>query len=276
MPKCPQKFWNFSVELYGRPGVAEACLELQDSHGMDVNLLLLCFWYGNSFGSFDKLLLEELVKFSITWKQGIVQPLRTVRRWMKNQTQLVSENQAAQFQSLRERIESEELSAEKIQQEMLEVITLQAVPASSDTGSKAIQANLVRLLKIYALTAEDDVQAKLNKISLAYSLLPVSPSDWGDFERYIAEIAKAKAPANQRKPTIMPLSVSPVNVSKASSNKINETPQQSIFEYLAKAAPGVSMRSSQRVMIVCDSSATLSPTGLSVNPLTPVSGPNSH
>ena len=177
MPKCPQKFWDFSVELYGRPGVAEACLELQDSHGMDVNLLLYCFWYGDSFGSFDKLLLEELVKFSITWKQGIVQPLRTIRRWMKNQTQLVSENQAAQFQSLRERIESEELSAEKIQQEMLEVITLQAIPASSDTGSKAIEANLVQLLKIYELTAEDDVQVKLNEISLAYSLLPVSPSD---------------------------------------------------------------------------------------------------
>ena len=177
MPKCPQKFWNFSVELYGRPGVAEACLELQDSHGMDVNLLLLCFWYGNSFGSFDKLLLEELVKFSITWKQGIVQPLRTVRRWMKNQTQLVSENQAAQFQSLRERIESEELSAEKIQQEMLEVITLQAKPGSIDTGSTAIQANLLQLLNIYALTANGDIQAELNVISLACSLLPVSPSD---------------------------------------------------------------------------------------------------
>ena len=177
MPKRPQKFWDFSIGLYGRPGVAEACLQLQDSHGIDFNLLLYCFWYGDCLGSFDKLLLEELVKFSLTWNQGIVRPLREVRRWMKNQTQLVSENQAPQFQSLRERIKSEELSAEKIQQEMLEVITLQAIPASSDTGSTAIQANLVQLLKIYELTAEDDVQVKLNEISLAYSLLPVSPSD---------------------------------------------------------------------------------------------------
>ena len=177
MPNRPQKFWDFSIELYGRPGVADACLDLQDSHGFDVNLLLYCFWYGDCLGSYDKLLLEELVKFSLTWNQGIVRPLREVRRWMKNQTQLVSENQAPQFQSLRERIKSEELSAEKIQQEMLEVITLQAIPASSDTGSTAIQANLVQLLKIYELTAEDDVQVKLNEISLAYSLLPVSPSD---------------------------------------------------------------------------------------------------
>ncbi len=177
MPNRQQKFWDFSIELYGRPGVAEACLELQDSYGFDVNLLLYCFWYGDCLGSFDQLLLEELVKFSLTWKQGIVQPLRTVRRWMENQTQLVSENQASQFQSLRERIKSEELSAEKLQQEMLEVITLKAIPASSDTGSKAIEANLVQLLKIYALTAEGDIQANLNEISLAYSLLPVSASD---------------------------------------------------------------------------------------------------
>ena len=177
MSNCPQKLWDFSIELYRRPGVAEACLELQDSHGFDVNLLLYCFWYGDAFGRFDKILLEELLKFSCMWKQGIVQPLRTVRRWMKNQTQLVSANQASQFQSLRERIKSEELSAEKIQQEMLEVISLQATPARIDAGSAAIEANLVQLLKIYALTANDDIQAKLNVISRAYSLLPLSPSD---------------------------------------------------------------------------------------------------
>lgn len=176
MPKRPQKFWDFSIELYGRPGVAEACLQLQDSHGIDVNLLLYCFWYGDCLGSFDQLLLEELVKFSLTWNQGIVRPLREVRRWMKNQTQLVSANQVSQFRSLRERIKSEELSAEKIQQEMLEVITLQAIPARIDTGSTAIEANLVQLLKIYAVTVNDDIQAKLNVISLAYSLLPVSSS----------------------------------------------------------------------------------------------------
>lgn len=177
MPNRPQKLWDFSIELYGRPGVAEACLELQDSHSIDLNLLLYCFWYGDSFGRFDKSLLEELVKFSFTWQQGIVQPLRSVRRWLKSQTQLVSANQASQLQSLRERIKSEELSAEKIQQEMLEEITLQAIPASSDTGAKAIEANLVQLLKIYAVTENDGVQAKLNVISLAYSLLLVSPSD---------------------------------------------------------------------------------------------------
>lgn len=37
-------FWAFSLTLYDRPGVAEACLALQDGFGADVNLLLLGFW----------------------------------------------------------------------------------------------------------------------------------------------------------------------------------------------------------------------------------------
>ena len=39
-------FWAFSLEFYARPGVAEACLALQDRHGLDVNILLLCCWLG--------------------------------------------------------------------------------------------------------------------------------------------------------------------------------------------------------------------------------------
>ncbi|HEX6103216.1 MAG TPA: TIGR02444 family protein, partial [Alphaproteobacteria bacterium] len=41
---CP--FWSFSVALYGRPGVAPACLALQDRFGCDVNLLLFAIWAG--------------------------------------------------------------------------------------------------------------------------------------------------------------------------------------------------------------------------------------
>lgn len=36
-----EQFWQFSEQHYARPGVAQACLELQDKHGANVNLLLL-------------------------------------------------------------------------------------------------------------------------------------------------------------------------------------------------------------------------------------------
>ncbi|MCG8546534.1 MAG: TIGR02444 family protein, partial [Alphaproteobacteria bacterium] len=32
-------FWNFSLRAYARPGVADACIRLQDRYGVDVNVL---------------------------------------------------------------------------------------------------------------------------------------------------------------------------------------------------------------------------------------------
>ena len=37
-------FWRFSLDFYRRPGVPEVCLQLQDAHGVDVNLLLFALW----------------------------------------------------------------------------------------------------------------------------------------------------------------------------------------------------------------------------------------
>ena len=38
MPSAPSPsvpdFWSFSLDFYGRPGVAETCLDLQDRHGL--------------------------------------------------------------------------------------------------------------------------------------------------------------------------------------------------------------------------------------------------
>ncbi len=36
-----EQLWQFSEQHYARPGVAQACLQLQDEHGANVNLLLL-------------------------------------------------------------------------------------------------------------------------------------------------------------------------------------------------------------------------------------------
>ncbi|WP_116475622.1 TIGR02444 family protein [Zobellella maritima] len=41
MAITPTAFWQFSLRHYGKPGVARACLGLQDDHGANINLLLL-------------------------------------------------------------------------------------------------------------------------------------------------------------------------------------------------------------------------------------------
>ena len=117
MPNKPQKF--FSLELYDAEGVAAACLELQDAYQLDVNLILFCFWHGSAYGKIDQELLQNIIKLSIEWRSGVVQPLRSARSWMK-----LNSNPSDQFNSLRERIKADELMAEKFQIERIANLTL--------------------------------------------------------------------------------------------------------------------------------------------------------
>ncbi len=114
MPNKPQNFWNFSLELYDREGVAAACLKLQDAYQLDVNLLLFCFWHGSAYGRIDQELLQKVIELSIEWRCGVVQPLRSARTWMKH-----NPNPSEQFESLREKIKASELLAEKFQIEQI-------------------------------------------------------------------------------------------------------------------------------------------------------------
>jgi uncharacterized protein (TIGR02444 family) len=119
MPNKLQKFWTFSLELYDAEGVAAACLELQDAYQLDVNLILFCFWHGSAYGKIDQELLQNIIKLSIEWRSGVVQPLRSARSWMK-----LNSNPSDQFDSLRERIKADELMAEKFQIERIANLTL--------------------------------------------------------------------------------------------------------------------------------------------------------
>ena len=118
MPSDAQNFWNFSLDLYDREGVALWCLELQDKYQLDVNLLLFCFWHAYSYGKLDQALLQKIIAFSNNWRAEVVQPLRNSRQWMKLQSDPRSE-----FEELRERIKADELLAEKFQQDQLEYLS---------------------------------------------------------------------------------------------------------------------------------------------------------
>ena len=131
MPNKPQKFWTFSLELYDAEGVAAACLELQDAYQLDVNLILFCFWHGSAYGKIDQELLQNIIKLSIEWRSGVVQPLRSARSWMK-----LNSNPSDQFNSLRERIKADELMAEKFQIERIANLTL-----VFNTGRKCVLSN---------------------------------------------------------------------------------------------------------------------------------------
>ncbi|PSJ44165.1 TIGR02444 family protein [Zobellella endophytica] len=120
--------WQFSEQHYGRPGVAQACLQLQDEHGANVNLLLLL------------LLLEELglttdpARFlpALEARRGLFGQWRQLRRRLKDKLDEDDYGQLLQH----------ELELERWQQEaLLQVLEWHpAVP-----GSGALLDYLTRL-----------------------------------------------------------------------------------------------------------------------------------
>ncbi len=117
-------FWELSLDTYSRPGVAEACLSLQDRYSLDVNLVLFCCWYGSTRGLLNEDLFENVIAFSESWATHVIRPLRNVRTWMKHPDSVEVRQHSTAHLNLRNAIKKSELSAERIQQETLEEIVL--------------------------------------------------------------------------------------------------------------------------------------------------------
>ena len=99
------EFWDWAVAVYARPGVAEACLDLQDSHGQNVPLLLWAAWRGGD--------VAAAVGLARAWEDEVVAPLRGVRRRLKGR---------AGAETLRERVKAVELEAERTLMLALEAV----------------------------------------------------------------------------------------------------------------------------------------------------------
>lgn len=110
-------FWDFSLAVYARDGVAPACLSLQDRLGVDVNVLLYCCWIGSQFGTaLDAAMVSRLVGKVSDWKSDVVEPLRSVRRALNSNLEGVPNERR---ETLRTDVKQLELQAERLEQDML-------------------------------------------------------------------------------------------------------------------------------------------------------------
>ena len=120
-------FWEFSLRFYALPGVAPACLDLQDKGGADVNVVLFLLYLasrGRRIGRDEVARIDGMVA---AWREQVVRPLRTARRHLKSVTAPFAGEDAA---NLRNEIKRNELAAEKIQQHAIEAILLAVFGAS--------------------------------------------------------------------------------------------------------------------------------------------------
>jgi uncharacterized protein (TIGR02444 family) len=132
-------FWRFSLSFYKQAGVSDACIALQDSFGVDVNLLLFLFWLA---GDGRQLSAEEVKKLDDqvrSWRELTIVPIREVRRKLKGATTLVEPGKQEAF---RNKIKTVELEAERLQQEALHAFTNKGPLGAQAQPADAAVANI--------------------------------------------------------------------------------------------------------------------------------------
>jgi uncharacterized protein (TIGR02444 family) len=109
--------WRFAVRLYGLPGVADACLLLQDRLGVDVNILLLAAYAAAERGiALEAGDVRDMDSAVASWRSAIVAELRKLRRRLKSGPEPAP---CGVTERLRSEIQSAELHAEQIEQAVL-------------------------------------------------------------------------------------------------------------------------------------------------------------
>src|SRR5438552_11665020 len=108
--------WDETLEAYGRPGVPEACLTLQDSYGQNTSFLLWAVWAETA----DPKVLAKAADAARRWEALALGPLRAVRRALKPAFPGVAD---AAREDLREDVKAVELRAERVLMESLEALT---------------------------------------------------------------------------------------------------------------------------------------------------------
>jgi uncharacterized protein (TIGR02444 family) len=140
-------FWDFSISLYGKPGVAPACLALQERHGVDVNALMFCVWLAESGrGPAPKAALDEAFAAVAAWHQQVVRTLRPLRQRLKFGFDPVD---AELVRALRARIQKIEIDAEHMEQLTLAASAAARAPARAGLGADERAAHAAQHAAVY-------------------------------------------------------------------------------------------------------------------------------
>jgi uncharacterized protein (TIGR02444 family) len=144
-PASGSPFWRFSLQFYRLPGVADACIALQEEAGADVNLLLFLLWHaaqGRALSAAEVARLEQRIA---VWRERAVIPLRAIRRALKSPQGLIEAGAAEAF---RTRIKAVELEAERLQQEaMYDLVRDSLLGEAAPSVAAAARANVAAYAK---------------------------------------------------------------------------------------------------------------------------------
>jgi uncharacterized protein (TIGR02444 family) len=132
-------FWTFSLGYYRGAGVSEACLELQDNCGVDVNVMLFLLWMALQKRELPPDEVTALADTVRPWQVDVIGPIRALRRKLKADAPLVDKGAAELF---RTRIKAVELESERLQQEAMSALAAGLHPAPAGSVAAAARANV--------------------------------------------------------------------------------------------------------------------------------------
>ena len=151
--------WRFAARVYGRPGVAQACLALQQRFDADVNLLLFAAWLGAERGTpLPDALARRAQRRVDAWHEDIVRPLRAVRQRMKTGP---APAPCGATEALRDTLKAVEIGSERIELAVLETLAPEAEQRAPGPDREAITRGNLRA--VLALSARDDLLAEAGR-----------------------------------------------------------------------------------------------------------------
>ncbi len=162
-------FWRFSLSFYSRPGVAPACLALQNRRGVDVNVLLLAIYAAVQRNRM--LTASELQAADDrvgVWRGEIVKSLRQIRTRLKSGPEPAP---SASTENLRTLVKAAELKAEQIEQALL-VDFLDQLPPHFDPSPLDARSLIERVIRQYSsmssgVQAEPEVDQAIRVLTAA-------------------------------------------------------------------------------------------------------------
>lgn len=109
--------WGFAVRVYGMRGIKDTCLAVQARYGLSISTLLGAIWTGaHGYGRMGATQLETTVRRATEWHREVIEPMRALRRRLRQQPPPGLEERT---DALRHEVLRQELEAERIEQQLL-------------------------------------------------------------------------------------------------------------------------------------------------------------
>ena len=161
------------MRVYGQPGVAQACLGLQDDLDLDVNIVLLALYAGASGLALHRTDFLTLDAHVAQWRRDSVWPLRAIRRNIKRQGSSSDLATADLTNATYQAVKSAELAAEHAQQRMMEQWL--SAQAGSAEGGRCLRQNLDAYLQSRGIAPDNTTDARFQIIEEAADATALTP-----------------------------------------------------------------------------------------------------